>query len=274
MTRVLTFTIVMILFAAVGAQAQAVAPGTAPAAQSPQALSRVRGFSVVLVEGSLQEGASSDLPVAARSAIADLKDFLPFKSYRFLDTAWMLGSNHVTGRLRAGDRDYTVQIAAFQAPAEEQLQISMFRLTEVNLLGTLGSSPSFAPPPGSAPVPPQSALVSREQIQMLQKGLAALYAEQTALRAKYGDNHPLLQENLAKIERERARLALADTRSSAESTTDFLRSQQAESPRRAGAGTPLIDTTFSMRAGETVVVGTSRVNGDRALIALMTAVPR
>ena len=37
---------------------------------------------------------------------------------------------------------------------------------------------------------------------------------------------------------------------------------------------PLIDTSFAMDVGETVVVGTSRLpGGDKALIALLTAVP-
>jgi hypothetical protein len=36
----------------------------------------------------------------------------------------------------------------------------------------------------------------------------------------------------------------------------------------------IIDTTFTMDVGETVVVGTSRLKGgSRALIALLTAVP-
>ena len=37
----------------------------------------------------------------------------------------------------------------------------------------------------------------------------------------------------------------------------------------------IIDTSFTMDVGETVVVGTSRVRGgDKALIALLTAVPK
>jgi hypothetical protein len=37
----------------------------------------------------------------------------------------------------------------------------------------------------------------------------------------------------------------------------------------------VIDTSFTMDVGETVVVGTSRVaGGDKALIALLTAVPQ
>jgi hypothetical protein len=42
----------------------------------------------------------------------------------------------------------------------------------------------------------------------------------------------------------------------------------------AAGGRPrtLIDTNFAMDIGETVVVGTSRLQGDKALIALLTAV--
>jgi hypothetical protein len=62
--------------------------------------------------------------------------------------------------------------------------------------------------------------------------------------------------------------------------------QRAEKPRaaqreRAAArlvsemrhGRAIIDTSFTMDIGETVVVGTSRLKGDKALIALLTAVP-
>jgi hypothetical protein len=47
------------------------------------------------------------------------------------------------------------------------------------------------------------------------------------------------------------------------------------SPRRApSASRSIIDTSFAMDVGETVVVGTSRLKGNsRALIALLTAVP-
>jgi hypothetical protein len=43
---------------------------------------------------------------------------------------------------------------------------------------------------------------------------------------------------------------------------------------RAG-NRPVINTSFSMDVGETVVVGTSRLSGNsKALIALLTAVPQ
>ena len=37
------------------------------------------------------------------------------------------------------------------------------------------------------------------------------------------------------------------------------------------SGQNIIDSTFAISLGESVVVGTSRLNGDRALIAILTA---
>ena len=72
------------------------------------------GFSIVLVLGDLQGGPASDnVPPAARKALADMKDFLPYKSYRLLDTAWVLGATRVTSRLRGPeDQDYELEGAA------------------------------------------------------------------------------------------------------------------------------------------------------------------
>src|SRR5436309_3301332 len=71
------------------------------------------GFSVVLVLGDMQGGATADnVPAAARKAIADMKDFLPYKSYRLLDSAWILGSDNVSTRLRgADDQEYTLNLS-------------------------------------------------------------------------------------------------------------------------------------------------------------------
>ena len=57
----------------------------------------LQGFSIVLVLGDVQDGATGDnIPAAARAALADLKDFLPYRSYRVLDTAWVLASSSDT----------------------------------------------------------------------------------------------------------------------------------------------------------------------------------
>src|SRR4026208_746753 len=88
---------------------------TMATAQQPKSSSsvagppRVRVFSVALVLGDLQGSAKADnVPEGARKALADLRDFLPYKSYRLLDTQWILccGSTKVgagiSGRLRGG----------------------------------------------------------------------------------------------------------------------------------------------------------------------------
>jgi hypothetical protein len=61
---------------------------------------------VVLVLGDLQGGpapASEAVPAAAAKALADLKDFLPYKSYRLLDAQWTTGTDRVTSSLRGAD---------------------------------------------------------------------------------------------------------------------------------------------------------------------------
>ena len=46
----------------------------------------------MLVLGDLQAGSTPDnVPPAAKKALADMKDFLPYKSYRLLDSQWTSG---------------------------------------------------------------------------------------------------------------------------------------------------------------------------------------
>ena len=53
--------------------------------------------------------AADNVPPAARKALADMKDFLPYKSYRLLDTQWTLccGRSMIATRLR-GPEDYAL----------------------------------------------------------------------------------------------------------------------------------------------------------------------
>jgi hypothetical protein len=82
------------------------------------------------------------------------------------------------------------------------------------------------------------------------------YAES---RAKLGDRHPDVTRLRGELEN--ARLKLELERSSMSRTTS-------RSTR------PVLDSTFNMKVGETVVIGTSRLKGDKALIALLTAASR
>ena len=136
--------------------------------------SLLRGFVVTLVLGEIEAGRSSGtLPPAATKALTDLQDFLPYKSYRPLDTVWMMGLN--------GPHQF--------------------------LLGQNGKKHEFVM---------QSTLISA-----------------TALKV------------------------------------DMLRLWDAGPPLAA-----LIDTNFNLNVGETIAVGTSRIDSTSGLILLVTAARR
>ena len=81
-------------------------------AQSPQ-----RGFSVVLLLGETQAASSGDsLPPAPalRKALADVKDFLPYKSYRVLDSQWLRGGS--TRMKGLDDQEYDVDLVVDTIP--------------------------------------------------------------------------------------------------------------------------------------------------------------
>ena len=152
---------------------------------------RLQGFSVVLVHGEAQGGVPSQgLSASAQKALADIRDFLPYRGYRVLDTQWIAGSAVGTskGRIRGLDqKDYDFNLHTFP--------------------GEMSSKPG---------VP--SGVLNQARFQLVSPATG-------------------FTQNGTKI----------------------------------GADT-LLDSSFAIRTGETVVVGTSRVQGDSALIVLLTAV--
>ena len=78
-----------------------------------------RGFNVVLLLGDMQDASGQDtIPNAARKALADMKDFLPYKGYRLLDTQWVLASTSgpAITRLRGvDDQEYELELRASPA---------------------------------------------------------------------------------------------------------------------------------------------------------------
>ena len=56
--------------------------------------------------------------------------------------------------------------------------------------------------------------------------------------------------------------------------TSSIKLDDSAQPQSPKASTAVIDSTFLMDVGETVVIGTSSVKGDKALVALLTAAPR
>jgi hypothetical protein len=166
----------------------------APAA--PEATPKATGganqlFQVILLRGATIGPASGSteivgLPKNAEKAIKDMRDFLPFKSYRLLDSALLRVQD--AGKARLGGippQQYEVRVAYRNLP-NGKLSIWEFRIMAMKL-------------PGTTPLPP---------------GVAP--------------------------EAERA----------------------------------IIDTSFTINLGETIVVGSSKLGGDQALIVLFTALPK
>jgi hypothetical protein len=104
---------------------------------SAVAQARNNGFSVVLLLGETPGGASGDgLPPAPalRKALADVKDFLPYRSYKVLDTQWLRsGSTRMKG---LDEQEYDVDVFGDEIvptpahPKEGMLNV-VFRLQEV-----------------------------------------------------------------------------------------------------------------------------------------------
>ncbi len=190
--------------------------GSASVAATPT----VYGFNVALVLGDLQGSTKFDnMPEAAKKALADMRDFLPYKSYRLLDTQWILccGSTKVgagiSGRLRG----------VSQALGTEEQEYPF----NVTLVGVNGQQLSV-------------------RFVMTDGGGSKKNTTPKPL--------PELTDGDMKREKELNK------------ALDELRKSE---PKAS-----IIDSTFSMDIGETVVIGTSSLKGDKALIALLTAARR
>ena len=159
------------------------------------------------------------MPEAAKKALADMRDFLPYKSYRLLDTQWILccGSTKVgagiSGRLRGVSQ----------------------------------------------------ALGSEEQEYPFNVTLVGVNGQQLSVRFVMTDGGGSKKNTTPKPP---AELTDGDIKREKElhKALDEL--------TRSGPKAAIIDSTFSMDIGETVVIGTSSLKGDKALIALLTAARR
>jgi hypothetical protein len=200
---------------------------TAANAQSTQ-----RGFSVVLLLGETQStGGGDGLPPAPalRKALSDVRDFLPYKSYRVLDTQWLRGGS--TRMKGPDDQEYDVDLAADQImpnpfhPKEGMLNV-LFHLQEV--------------------------------------GAAQNSSEEFGRSVAAAD----MQKRLAEMQRSLANGTLAE---GARARTADEIAQLTKQIRMARAR-KLIDSKFEMAIGETVVVGTSKIGGDKGLVVLLTSV--
>jgi hypothetical protein len=156
---------------------------------------RTQTFQVVLLAAGSKTGSSAaDLPKSAQKALDDLRDFLPYKSYQVLDTAWLRTTHGAEGRLvgrNGAGYSLSLRFRPVGGAEDKNLFVEMFRVNEEP-----GTPRAASEPSGTG-------------------------------------------------------LAIA--------------------PR---APRDLIETSFGLKEGETIVVGTSKVDGsDEALVVLLTAVP-
>jgi hypothetical protein len=285
-----------------------------------------QGFSVVLLLGDTQGPEAQDsVPAAARRALADMKDFLPYKSYRLLDTQWTLccsNSPSAITRLRGlEDREYELELRPI---VESTGRLSVrFVLRELE-----GASKGKLDADGE----------KRTTMAEMEGRLERLHEEKERLQRSHTQNHPSVlkvnaeinrvtgilnrwrvesenaiahamafaeadrqlqaaNEELFRLEREQADLNVVVSKGKTQvergtkDPLEVLRAQHqlaavnqrigtlkdtiASSPQSKFGMRPVIDTSFRMDVGETVVVGTSRLKGGTtALIALLTAVPK
>jgi hypothetical protein len=246
----------------------------APPGQTPAPAARAdsrflaQGFSVVLVLADLQAStAPDDVPPAARRALADMKDFLPYKSYKLLDAAWILGqgTTGTTTRLRGPEeQEYELRMStqlssptrSFTSTPDAQGARTTTNTT-VFVRFTLNEAMS-------SEIAHVEAALAQEARRSTETTRASQEREIVRLEAELRAAEQ--QKNETKARELRAALARARNRPD--------RSAQATRPPSKRFSGTIIDTSFNMEVGETVVVGTSRLQGNsRALIALLTAVP-
>jgi hypothetical protein len=243
-----------------------------------------QGFSVVLVLGDIQGAPmADDVPPAARKALVDMREFLPFKSYKLLDAAWVMccglearpGARGLTTSWTGGYGGVS-QLLRGPEDQEYELKLSTSRgdTSQIFVRFTLlGSSMSREVLAESVSAASAGSRTTARHIADLRDQRLLLEKQIQEAKKKYevgvapGDSIAKLEVELRRVEREIEDL-----------TAGLAEGHPARSAARGGAESALrssiIDTSFTMDVGETVVVGTSRLKGgSRALIALLTAVP-
>lgn len=257
----------------------------------------IHAFSVTLVVGEMQGGLTPDnLPLGARKALTDMRDFLPYKSFRLLDTQFIRccassQPDQVLGRLRGVDEQpYSFRIHVSYLAGRLSIH---FSLQESAAKPSFSKSAEFH---DEQLVEERKTLETRDALEQtrreIEEARRLLTAREMQLQGSQSNlaslrglpkTHPQvdhLQKSIEQLQKELSdgRKTLTMQESAARELELKLRMRLQERDRSAGAiptsKSSVIDSTFSMDIGETVVIGTSSLKGDKALIALLTAVRR
>lgn len=231
-----------------------------------------RGFNIVLLVGDMQHGGGQEtVPVAARKALADMKDFLPYKVYRLVDTQWVLASNSGPAivRLRGWeDQEYELELRA--SPAFQgggTVALSPNGISVRFFLRETGDGP--AGDSGRTPLHPTEMAKADSTKLEIGREIFQLEREREDLSSRMGLARKQAEAGVK--DATDARAALGSQLNAVIKRISELQQALAETRYKA-SGRPVIDTSFRMEDGETVVVGTSKVKGGgKALIALLTA---
>ena len=238
----------------------------------------IQGFNIVLVVGETTSGSSSndDVPAGARRALNDMREFLPYKHYRVVDSQWTSCCSPelvrigmpIGGRLQ-GVTGANRGNATVLLPSSYAFVLSV---SETSDGGRIPVRFTLRRDSGAATGAAQATTVNRvrdiratelhaeldnlrQQINEMQKRVEVGVAKEPELRS-LKDRHAQLERRLA------------------ETVTEGYGRGAGSGHGSVSAASTVIDSSFTMEVGETVVVGTSRLGGDKALIALVTAVRR
>jgi hypothetical protein len=225
------------------------------------ATQQIQGFNIVLVLGETQPSGATEsvneLPGGANKALTDMREFLPYKHYRVLDSQWtsccagtrVLLSGRLRGLIGVPGANNAVNLVhrpyAFALEASNSADGLAVRF-ELNVEGGEGARRE----------PSRDTMRERADLQAEIETLS-LQIREAEGKVKLGVLAPLDVR------------PLHDRHASLQRRLEGLGGETRESGSRS-----IIQTRFTMDAGETVVVGTSRLGGDKALIALVTAVRR
>jgi hypothetical protein len=238
---------------------------------TPEPMPR-RGFNVVLLLGDMQDASGLDtVPVAARKALTDMKDFLPYKGYRLLDTQWVLASNSGPAIIRlrgTEDQEYELELRASPTMQPDARGFNQTGISVRFFLREPGDGASTGGDGGRTAVHPKELSKGDATAVELSREIFQLERERDDLQIQVNKGRKDVEvgmQNPVEVKRQETQLT-AVTRRIAE-----LKQSLSATSTKAG-GRAVIDTSFRMDDGETVVVGTSKVRGGgRALIALLTA---
>jgi hypothetical protein len=198
-----------------------------------------------------------------------MRDFLPYKSYRLLDATWMLccavGTRN-TGEGRQVLAETTTQL--LRGPEGQEYELKLTSRAENGRVFVRFALFGAAEGEVAAATVDHEANARRLAEAQDRKAFIETQLQEARKRVEVGTAP---KSEVAKLELE--------LRSEQRRIDDYA--ARASRPGTVASTRPgfqsnraVLDTSFTMDVGETVVVGTSRLKGgSKALIALLTAVP-